>query len=78
MYKGIDLREATIHDFNNEPGFLAEQFGIEESKEEYSEGLDMRARIFDLMEYAKLVNDKELLLALEQEFDRELSQFSFE
>ena len=78
VYKGIDLRTATIHDFTSDKKILVDEFGIEEPKQEYSNNLAIETRIKDLLDYAELTNNKELEEAIYTTFKKELSAFSYE
>jgi len=58
FYIGINLRTATIHDFTDDPKILVDEFGIDEPKESYTKYLAIQTRIWELLEYADLTNNK--------------------
>lgn len=78
FYKGINLRTATIHDFTNDPKILVDEFGIDEPKDTYTKHIPVETRIWELLEYADLTNNKELENAVSKAFKNELDTFGFE
>ena len=78
LYKGINLRKATIHDFTSDKKILIDEFGIEESKEEFNKHLSVQTWIMDLLGYAELTKYKDLENAVFKVFKKELDTFGFE
>ncbi len=79
IYKGNNLRTATIFDFTDDPNILNYEFGLEDfTKEEYNDMISIEARIKDLLDLAELWNDKEFENAIFETFKAELSTFGFE
>ena len=69
-----DLRNKTIFDFTNDIAILEELVSTTD-KETYLKGLTPEGRAFGLIDYAEYTDNKELLEAVEKEFETELAAF---
>lgn len=69
-----NLRNKTIFDFTDDPAILVELVGTTD-KETFLDGLAPEGRMFSLIDYAEYMQDKEMVAAIEKEFEKELSDF---
>jgi hypothetical protein len=69
-----DLRRKTIFDFTDDPVILEELVGTTD-KEAFLDGLAPEGPMFSLIDYAEYIQDKEMIEAVEKEFESELSAF---
>lgn len=69
-----DLRNKTIFDFTDDIKILEELVSTTD-KETYLKGLTAEGRAFGLIDYAEYTDNKELLEAVEKEFETELAAF---
>ncbi|MGB0869486.1 MAG: hypothetical protein ACPGSD_07800 [Flavobacteriales bacterium] len=73
-----NLINKTIFDFTNDPKIIWEEFGINETPEEYRKGLAIRTRIMDFIALAKIMNDETLDKEIDKQFEKELSIWGLE
>lgn len=71
-YENSDLRNKTILDFTNDKDILDDLIG---DKDYFLSHLDETRRAMSLIDYAEYIEDKELISAVEKEFEKEFAMF---
>jgi hypothetical protein len=69
-----NLRDKTIFDFTDDPVILEELVSTTD-KDSFLKGLTTDGRVFSLLDYAEYIQDKEMIAAVEKEFELEIAAF---